>query len=214
MDESLLPKELRTKPDNDAPQKANKAVTGSVRVKKPSLKQKFMDVFAVEDMGSIREYIFWEQIVPSLQEGLYNVVSNTIAMMFWGNTARARKGRARSNATWNPNEATFSYDRDRINPQKGGNVRNGYSPRRPSSARLEELVVETHTDAQAVIEELVAYMERFGRVPVSAYYDAFGISRDGVWTDSRWGWTNLAEARAVPAHGGGWTVYLPDPEPF
>lgn len=213
MDESLLPKELRTKPDDKTPQKANKAIAGSAHVKKPGLRKKILDVFAVEDLGSVREYIFWEQIVPSLQEGLYNVISNTIAMIFWGNTARARKGTRRSNANWSPNEATFSYDR--VNERRGGSRRDdGYSSRRPSSARLDEITVDTHGDAQAVLEELTAYMEQYGRVPVSAYYEAFGISRNGVWTDARWGWTSLAEARVVPAHGGGWTVYLPDPEAF
>lgn len=209
MDESLLPKELQTK-KNDAPQKANKVIVGNARVKKPSLQKKFKDVFMTEDIGSVREYIIWDQIVPALIDGIYNTVMGTLSMMFYGKIRGSRgNGARRSNQTWQP-ETQFSYDQ--VNNRR--NNRGGYARPRPNSASVEEIIVDTYNDAAAVLEELIAYLEQYGRVPISAYYDAFGVTDNRDWTNVRWGWTTLNTAKVVPVRGGGYTVDLPPPEPL
>ena len=210
MDESLLPKELQTR--NEAtPQKVNKVVVGKARVKKPSLSKKFKEAFVPDDVGSIKEYVIWDQIIPALQDGLYNMVVGTLGMMFYGKVSGHRRNAARrSNANYNfGGDTTFSYDQ--IN-NKRNNRRDGYP--RPRSNVVDEIEVDTYPDAAAVLEELTAYMEQYGRVRVSAYYEAFGVTNDRPWTDSKWGWTSLAQAKVVPLRGGGYTVYLPDPEPL
>lgn len=210
MDESLLPKELQTK-KNDAPQKANKAIVGTARVKKPSIQKKFKDVFMTEDIGSVREYIIWDQIIPALIDGIYNTVMGTLSMMFYGKI-RGTKGNGprRSNQNWQPG-TQFSYDQ--VNNRRPS-IRDGGYFRRPNSATVDEIVVDTYNDAAAVLEELIAYLEQYGRVPISAYYDAFGVTDNRDWTNVRWGWTTLNTAKVVPVRGGGYTVDLPNPEPL
>lgn len=211
MDESLMPKELRTQKEPETP-KAKKAIAGNARVNKSSgLRKKFKEAFLPEDMGSIKEFIIWDQFVPAIQNGIYDLVVGTLGMMFFGKVINRKTGPRRSNSTWRfDGEQPIAYDR--INDRRpSAAARNG---RRPSSAYVEEIVVDTYNDAAAVLEELIAYLEQYGRVPVSAYYDAFGVSNDRPWTDQKWGWTSLREAKVGPVRGGGYTVYLPDPEAF
>lgn len=210
MDDSLLPPELQTKKDIPL-QKANKVVVGKTHVKKSSLRKKFRDVFIPDDIGSIKEYIIWDQIIPALQDGFYNMVVGTLGMIFYGKVTGKRSGSRRSNANYNFNigDTIFSYDQ--IN-NKNRSTNPGRSHHR--SNIVDEIVVDTYPDAAAVLEELTAYMEQYGRVPVSAYYEAFGVTGNRPWTDSQWGWTSIAQAKVVPVRGGGYTVYLPDPEPL
>lgn len=208
MDESLLPKELRTQTEDALP-KAKKAIAGNATVKKPSLGKKFRDTFVADDVGSVKEYIIYDQIVPAIIDAIYNTVVGTMSMIFYGRIRARGDGRKRSNRTWDPSSGTqFSYDKvsDRRDDQP--------ARRRNSSMYVEEIVVETYNDAAAVLDELIAYLEQYGRVPVSAYYDAFDVSGDRDWTNVRWGWKSLREARVVPVRGGGYTLEMPSPEPL
>lgn len=214
MDESLLPKELRTKPKSEVRAKANKVVTHDVKVKKPGLAKKFADVFINEDIGSIKEYIIYDQIIPTVIRGFVDTVNNTLEMAFYG---RVRGGRnrssTRSNRYWDP-EPQFSYDRfdDRYSSRRGSrtNAEERYSRR---SNRVDEITMETLAEADAVMEEMVAYLERYGRVSVAAYYEACGVSSERPYTDENWGWTTLRNARVIRVRDG-YTLELPKPEPL
>lgn len=212
MDESLMPKSMRSKADTPAP-RAKKVVQGEVRIRKPGFRRLLKEIFLAEDVGSIREYIIWDRLVPAFRDGLYDVVIGTIGMMLYGKVIGGKKPRfaSRSNRDWDPN-VQFSYDRAddrRVRIRKD----DPYYERRSSNS-VEEIAVESITDAQAVLSELVNYMSQYDRVPVSAYYDAFGVTGKRLWTDEKWGWTSLADASIVPARGGGYTISLPDPQPF
>ena len=212
MDESLMPKSMRQK--NDAPTpRAKKVVQGTVRVNKPGIKKLIKSIFLAEDVNSIREYIIWDRLVPAFRDGLYDVAMGTIGMMLYGKIIGSGKPRfgSRSNRDWDPN-VHFSYDRP--DDRRVKLRRDDTYDRRRTSNRVPEIAVESITDAQAALSELVSYMSQYDRVPVSAYYDAFGVTSNRLWTDEKWGWTSLADACIVPANGGGFTISLPEPEPF
>ena len=213
MDESLLPKELRYQ-GNDIPElpKVQKAISGEAVLRKPSIGKKIVSLFMPDDVGTLKEFIWYDLIAPAIRDGLFNTVNGITSMLCYGklvtgSTTRNR-GSQRSNSTYRFDGEPYPYDRG------GSNSRSRDPVPRPRSNVLEMPVVSTAADAYNVRETLIAYMEQYNRVPVSVYYDAFGVSSSRPWTDERWGWTSLAELKVAPARGGGWTVYLPDPEPI
>lgn len=56
------------------------------------------------------------------------------------------------------------------------------------------------TKAQSVLNELNAYVMRFGRVSVGEYYDLLGQPRD--YAALTYGWTDLSQAMIVAGRGG------------
>lgn len=215
IDQSLLPKELQTgnaqKDDISNLPKVGKAIAGTAMVKKPNLSKKILQIFMPEDVGSLKEFIWYDLIVPGIRDGFFNMVNGITSMICYGKPGVGRGNRnggsQRSNATYRFDGEPYPYDR-------GQSSQKQRSASRVRSNVLDDVILSTPGDAYAVKETLIAYMEKYNRVPVSVYYDACGVSSDRPWTDERWGWTSLAELKVIPARGGGWIVYLPDPEPL
>lgn len=65
---------------------------------------------------------------------------------------------------------------------------------------FDEIVLETRGDAEIVIEKLRDTLAQYDVVTVADLYDLVGIT--GSFTDNKWGWYNLRDARVSPVRGG------------
>lgn len=179
-----------------------KIVTGVVVARKTPWYKKFMNSIVADDANNVGEYILLEVIIPATKNLLLDMVTQTGERVLFGTS----RGRIRRSPVGSSLRDQFNYNgvssRDR-------------EPRRMMSREgrarhdFQEIVLETFTDAEEVVDALVARIVRYGVVSVADLYDLVGVS--GSYTDRNWGWTNLetANVRQVP---GGFLLDLPQPE--
>jgi hypothetical protein len=63
-----------------------------------------------------------------------------------------------------------------------------------------EVILENRTDAEEVLDGLRELIERYDQASVSDFYELVGITPD--FTDNKWGWTDLRDARVQIVRGG------------
>ena len=165
-----------------------KVVRGAVKFKKKSEASKLKDVFISEDANNVGSYIFMDVIVPAVKKAIVDVVTDGVNMIFFGHTRRPGS----TNAHY-VNYSGISKKDDRGAPYIGA------APTR-SRYSYEDIVLESRAEADEVIDQLNALIEMYGDASVGDLYDLVG--RTGNYTDNRYGWKNLRNARAVRVQNG------------
>jgi hypothetical protein len=74
---------------------------------------------------------------------------------------------------------------------------------------FEEIVLSSEVDADAVLEAMRSRLSQRGAVILTDYYDFLGLT--SRFTDTKWRWTNLDDAKVVEVQSG-FNILLPDPE--
>lgn len=179
--------------------KAEKVISGTVKVRKKGLKAKFLDTFLSDDIGNVKNYIVYDMVIPGIKE----VILGGIEMMFFGST-RGGRNRSRS-AGSNPSKASYisynSYSRGARPEERRSTAR---------TSEIEDLIFESAGEAELVLDELRDEIDRFGEATLASYYEKAGYS--GNFTDYKYGWTNLDEVRRPHrVRGGGYILELPRP---
>lgn len=181
-----------------------KVVKGTVKEHKKGLGDKFRETFLAEDVADVKNYIFFDVIVPAVKDTIVNVIVNGINAVVYGDT---RPKNSRFNAPYSSNRTSYgsgytSYSSMSRNRPPEGNFRpsHGYSRKEP--------ITETKYDAELVLEELNGCLYEYDQVTVGDLYDLLGF--DSEHTDYKWGWVDLSTAtvRKVPE---GWLIDLPRP---
>ena len=172
----------------------NKVVTGPVRIRK---KNAFADAFISEDAKNVKSYAIMEVLVPAIKKAVVDIVTDGINMIFYGE--KGRRGGVADKISYR------QFSDPRSAPRVG--------PMRPNSVYdYDKITLESRSEAEAVLAGLDDMIESYGRATVADLYDLIGVSHN--FTDNAYGWYNLAEARAVPALSGGYTLRLPRVEPI
>ena len=74
------------------------------------------------------------------------------------------------------------------------------STRTASGYTYDDIVVETRGEAESVLARMDEIMDEYEQVRVADLYDLVGISGD--YTDNKYGWTNIRNARVVRTRDG------------
>lgn len=180
-----------------------KVVQGTATTRKPSLAKKFGETFIAEDVSNVKNYLFFDVLVPAIKDTIVNFVTNGINAVIYGDT---RPRQSRFNQPYGNRSYTSysSYSRPQARPE--GSFRPGREMR---YSQEKEPIVESRYDADLVIEELNNCICEYDQATVGDLYDLLGFDPDH--TDYKWGWTDLSSAtvRKVP---GGWLIDLPRPQ--
>ena len=180
-----------------------KVVQGTATTRKPSLAKKFGETFIAEDVTSVKDYLFFDVLVPAIKDTIVNFVTNGINAVIYGDT-RQRQSRFNQPYGNRPYTSYSSYSRQ-SRPVEGS-----FRPGREMRYSQEkEPIVESRYDADLVLEELNNCICEYDQATVGDLYDLLGFDPDH--TDYKWGWTDLSSAtvRKVP---GGWLIDLPRPQ--
>lgn len=198
-EENKLPATTEERP------KVEKVVTGKVKTRKKSQVTKFADIFISEDAANVKSYVFFDVLVPAIKKAISDIVIDSIDMILYGGTGRSKKRSGGSNATY----VSYSKynDRDRRDDRRRDE---GY--RSNSRYSFEDIILETRGEAEDVLDRLDELIDMYSMVRVSDLYDLVGIS--GEYTDNKYGWTSLANARVEPVRGGGYMLKMPNPMPI
>ena len=190
---------------NDYPSNANgiEKVKGEVQpVIKGKVSQRrsfahgLRDEFISEDAPNVGSYILYDVLLPALGDLFLDVCHGSIDMIFGGN--RGYTNRRRYNSS---DRSYISYDRmydDRRRPKRDRDEER-YARRRRD---LDEFIFEYREDAEDVLDRMCDYIEKYGDVPVSYFYDLCGETVPGDFTSDDWGWTNLSQARVQRGRNG------------
>ena len=188
-----------------APQESKKeiqkVVKGQVKVKKKGAVESAVDKFVAEDIPNIKTYLISDVIIPTLKNTIWDAFTNTLDMILFGGSGRSKNGPGSSRVPY------VSY--------------NKYSDGRGSSRTYEEprrarydfsaITFDNKQDAEAVLGNMDAIMEEYRLVRVADFYDLIGET--GEYTDSKYGWTNIRNARVTRGRDG-YYIELPKPLPI
>lgn len=175
-----------SKPDKE---KVKPIVRGKIK-KKSSIFRSVKDEFISEDADSMGGYLLYDILFPALRDLVNDICHGAIDAAFGGGSGRSYRSRSRGGGSY------ISYNRyydDRDRKRRDRDDERYESRRR--NRDFEDFIFQYREDAEDVLDRMCDYLERFGDVPVSYFYDLCGETVPGDFTADDWGWTNLAGAR-------------------
>lgn len=168
--------------------KVEKIVSGKVKEKKKSSVRKFTDVFVSEDVGSVKDYIVGDFIIPLIQKTICDVFEEIPKTIFYGKSSRGKRSSG--------NRVSYrSYsDKDRRD------YRRYDEPRSRSRFDSDDIVFDNRGEAEKVLDTMDEIVDEYDLVRVSDFYDLAGLSCPYVWND--YGWTNIRNAEVARVRDG------------
>ncbi len=171
---------------------------GIVRKKKKTGIQKFSDIFFAEDLGTVKEYIFKEVIIPLLKSTFVTMVSNATEVAIYGETSGPKKKIP---------GARVAYDRV-TDPAR----RRNYHVVQKESYDYGDAIVNTRAEAEEALETLSAVIEQYDMASVADLFDIIGVTPES--TDYNYGWESISSASAVRLRDGRYMLKLPRATPL
>lgn len=188
-------KSKETQKESAEPKKrAEKVISGTVKVKKKSEMQKFASIFVPEDITDVKNYIIADVIIPGIKKAISDVVD---ALLF---------GSSQSKKTSHVDRISY----DRFSKKDDGRSRFNESNNRYSYG-YDSITFENRGEAEKVLSCMNAIMREYGMVRVADLYDLVGLS--GSYTDNDYGWTSIRSAEVVRDRGE-YKIKLPRATPI
>lgn len=176
--------------------KVEKVIKGKAKTKKKSDARRLMDSFISEDVSSVKSYIVDDLIIPTVKRTIVDAIKNSAEMIFLGKVSDS--GRGRSGGGY------VSYrDYGRRDERKSSDTR--------SSFDYDEIRFEYRGDAEAVLDQMIDMIDRYGIATVADMYDMADMT--APYTSNRYGWTSLRTAD-VARVSDGYIIRLPKAMPI
>lgn len=179
-------------------QKLDKIVNGTVKVKKKSELTKFAEIFLPEDISNIKNYILMDVLVPAIKNTIEDIITNGTRMLLRGEIGVRKGSSTASSISYNR-----YYDQKRYSESNSVQTRSGYS--------YNEIILETRGEAEEILTRMDELIDTYGLVRVADLYDLVGVS--GNYTDNKYGWTNIRNAKIVRVRDG-YMIELPKALPI
>lgn len=179
-----------------------KKIDCQVEVKKKNEISKLADIFFKEDLISVKNHVLKEVILPSIKKALSESGKTAIDMIFYGETRSSSKKYSNRYKTYddyyNSNDNTVI-----VSDRKSSFTGHVYS--------CDDIIFKSRADAEDVLSELLNIVRQYNIVTVSEYYGI--IQQPTTYTDERYGWNNLDNARIVRVRDG-YMIKLPKALPI
>ena len=169
-------------------------VKGQVKVQKKSVLKRVVDAFVGEDVGDVKEYLIYDVAIPSVKNLFFDLVSNGVSMVLFGDTNRARNNNIRRNG------GTSYVSYSSIGNNRRNNDRTYARPNRRATHDFGDILFESRQDAEEVLSAMVDLVEIYGVATVSDLYDLVG--KTSAYTDRGFGWNALGSSRVVRMRDG------------
>lgn len=174
--------------------RVEKVITGTAVQRKKNGLDKLGSVFLANDVKDVKNYILQDVLIPTIKRAFYDIVCSGTGMLLGERNPQRGGGQA--------NRVSYRsyYDRNDDRRNTGGNSR------AKSNYSYNDLIFNNRGDAEVVLERMFELLERFEAVSVADLFDLAGESSN--YTDNKYGWTNLDDAR-VQAVREGYIIQLP-----
>jgi hypothetical protein len=167
--------------------KVDAVISSPAKTKKKTGLRKLADVFLAEDRENVKSYIFMDVIVPSIRNGIRDVVTNGIDMLLYGSAGKSKK-----NATSKVSYRSYYEQNDR---------EKRIVPSTKEGFDYDDIIFASRGDAESVLSALEDIIEQYGVASVGDLYDLADIST-GNYMINKYGWTNLRSAQVVRGRDG------------
>lgn len=165
-----------------------KVVIGATKLKKKPEVKKLADVFLAGDIENVKSYMVTDVLVPAIKKTIFDVVTNGIDMILYGENGRSRKNSPTSKVSYGKFFDKDSSRKDYRQPTKTG-------------CSYDDIIFETRGDAEAVLDAMNDILSQYGVVSVADLYDLSEITTDN-FTVNKYGWTDISGCRAIRVRDG------------
>lgn len=155
-------------------------VTG--RVKEKSFAEKAGDVLLSEDTRTVKNYLFWDVFIPTIKNGIADIIIGGLEMALFGST----RGRRSSGGVKHVDYSGYSR----------GDNRDSYGRRvanidRNSRYEFNHVYLDSRRDAEEVIASMEDLIREYGEATVADLNSLVGVT--GKHIDIKWGWTDCRD---------------------
>jgi hypothetical protein len=176
-----------------------------IRRRKP-LRKQFSETFIAGDLKSTSQYVMFDVMIPAAKDLIVETFERGLEKLFFGDSRR----RGGTTPPQSGPTGIVSYNRYAMQSRQTGPQRT-MSRMARSRHDFDEVVLQSRTEAEEVIDRLFEVVSRYGSASVADLYELVGIS--GTHVDNKWGWTDLRGA-GVSRVRGGYLLDLPEPQPL
>lgn len=176
-----------TRPEGSYPGNSDRAKekkdivsVAKARVKRESTAKKVLGEIIREDARSVGETVLWDVIIPTVKNLISDTVTRGIESMLYGGDSRPR---SRSSYSDYSGYSRPKGTRDR--PAERRSTR----PARHAEPERNEIIFDTRSDANDVIDRMSDLIDQYGQVSLADLNALIGASSNFI--DDNWGWTDM-----------------------
>ena len=200
----------KQKQEEDKPVKnVEKVVEGVVVQRKRGWLRRVQGAMTGDDAQTVGAYVLYEVAIPAFRDLIFDIIRNGAERSLYGEIRPSRgsgRGLGRNNVI---NYGSMS--RPRLDNRDARSDRREISTRARRNHDFGEIIIPDRGEAEEVIDRLVDLIDRFHVATVSDLLELVGVTSD--YSDEKWGWYNLASARAIRTRDG-YLLDLPRTEPI
>lgn len=185
--------DTKTKP------KLGPVVKGATEIKKKTGLQKVVKDFLPGDLGQMKKDIYNKVIIPTVKKSILDGVS----MLLYGTTSSPSNLGKVSKVIYQAGSSIYHDAQKQPKNQTPS-----------SNSDCATILFESKDDADLVVTTMQASMDQYQSVSISDYYDVAGHPELSEFTDTRFGWRNLAATKIIPVDGGKWKIIFPPAIPL
>lgn len=183
--------------EKPAERRTEKVVTGGTKLRKKSALTKTVNAFLPGDVDDVKRYVLMDVLVPTIKRTISDVVRNAVDMLLGVNTTPRSSSPAGTRVSYR------SYYDARDDRRESTALRPRSTP-----YSYDDVVFDRYDDAAEVLLRMRELVSRFDAVSVADLFDMTGHA--GNYTDNKYGWTDLSDAR-VERVSDGYIIRLPRP---
>lgn len=174
----------------------------AIRRKKP-LSRRFSDTFIGGDAKTAFSYVVFGVLIPAAKDALADAASQGVERLIFGES-RTQKRSSMANGLGRVNYAGISRS-------AAPTTQRTMSRRARTLHDFDEVVLQSRTEAEEVIDRLFELTSRHGYATVADLYELVGLKSTHV--DVKHGWTDLRGAGVARVRNG-YLLDLPETEPL
>lgn len=194
----------RSAPD-EPKKKVERVTSAEAKRRKKSLGKQFRETFVGGDAKSAGYYVIFGVLLPAAQDAIVEAGRAGIEKLVFGET-RKRRGTPQAGPSGYVSYQNIGRHNDR--PPLPRTM----SKRSRARHDFDDIVLESHAEAEEVLERLFDLVSQCAAATVADLYELTGL--ESTHTDHTWGWVDLQGASVSRLRNSGYLLNLPDPEPL
>jgi len=202
-----FPSNSKSPPPEDESRKVERVIIGGVKSRPKSIGKRLKEALIGGDSKSVIQYVIVEVVIPQVKDMLAEAATQGFERFIFGESrSNSRRSSVRTQGSRYTNYSGYSA---RGNRPLGNAVREERTILSVRTHNEDELIFQTRSDAQAVLERMYDLLEEYNAVSVADLKAMIEKSSNHTaHTDQKWGWEELsgAEIRRVR---DGYLLYLP-----
>jgi hypothetical protein len=193
-----FPGNSKSTPPASEPRKVEKVVTSEVRSRPKPLGTRLKQAIIGGDSKSVVQWVIVEVLIPQVKDMIADAATQGIQRLIFADDRPTRRLGSRG-----PSPTNYSRYSTRPISTSGREDRKTATPR---THEIDDLIFETRTDAQAVLEQMYEDLAEYKMVSVADVMAM--VQKSSTFTDQKWGWEDL-QGSDIRMVRDGYLLHLP-----